>query len=437
MKIRNLFLLLFSIICLTSVSRVSSSTLMHVKQDSLFKNGVELYFDSKDENAYSILDHADVKQVEKLKKQILSKKPRDLVKLRNGNEITSKLFFKQSMFGPEPESLTPEKFKELCIHNPIWLSRECNDGSCELDRGAFPKRRFFAESKTVQDVTEKLPNKDALITIAFFGSGGLLHELIVMTKLIAEGYKNFRIILIDTGYMSEYVQELKQLKTVQIDHKLVNPAEEEKDNNKKLEWQRIYNYKFAQFIQWLNHDDSCNISTVIYADSDDYIKDCRENELLKADAIVAMDYYTGPDIVMSWGSFLDFYKLVLVALKVGGRFYESAPYNLLAESDRGFPGALFRIAEKRSQLEQKELLENYNQISQTPGDFWKRIEKGLEVIPQLYGKSFKTCLIGFPKPFYVVWAVKVSDFVKDSFLKIKQILRSKSCGTKKENSSTN
>lgn len=82
--------------------------------------------------------------------------------------------------------------------------------------------------------------------------------------------------------------------------------------------------RIAQFLRWFADDKNNNVTVVFYDDVQNYLDDCSNNEKLKSDIIVAIDYYP-------WETFKFWDKLRTDALKKDGAAF--TVLNLSASGD--------------------------------------------------------------------------------------------------------
>lgn len=92
-------------------------------------------------------------------------------------------------------------YKEWFFHNPISHLRECDGDRCEFWRFRYPQRREQAMKALIEQVAMRFPAKNSgPLIISSFGSGLLFQEYTHCCKLVYEGYKQLRLVLVDTAY---------------------------------------------------------------------------------------------------------------------------------------------------------------------------------------------------------------------------------------------
>ena len=92
-------------------------------------------------------------------------------------------------------------FREWFFHNPISHLRECDGDRCEFWRFRYPKRREAAMNAVVDQALARFPPRSAApLIVSSFGAGLLYQEFCHVAKLVQEGYRAIRLVLVDTAY---------------------------------------------------------------------------------------------------------------------------------------------------------------------------------------------------------------------------------------------
>jgi len=189
-------------------------------------------------------------------------------------------------------------YREWFFHNPISHLRECDGDRCEFWRFRFPARREMAMKAFVQECAIRFPPTDAgPLIVSSFGSGLLFQEFTHCCKLVQMGYKQIRLILVDTAYspwkqkylMRDgscriYVQSAPELHPEMLRPAPTYPApgtsKEALDNaatnavNNAISFV-LYNEAIYQFIQWFATEPEVDLQVLVYDSVDAYIADCQ------------------------------------------------------------------------------------------------------------------------------------------------------------------
>ncbi len=204
-------------------------------------------------------------------------------------------FFRTENFYPDnmsPQQFYPifrQKLQQLAEQektSPICLLTECNADICKLTRtheGEYT--RFILENRILEYTKKQFSNKSQNIVITDFGSGGLLQNLIIITKLLNEGYNNLTINLIDSCYtdycyhkeIPDYIQTLKNTQNFEGIHSAIF-------NQHMFRQYRNYlsqNFHFAQ------------IQTNIFEDMSTYIEESENRPEIKTDIFLSIDTIEG------------------------------------------------------------------------------------------------------------------------------------------------
>jgi hypothetical protein len=203
--------------------------------------------------------------------------------------------------------------KDSYKNNPLFTVlhniRECI--GCAISRIKTPFVREYLENKVIEHIMKVHPNKSEKIIITDFASGQLFEIFVIVNKLVAKGYNNIRLNVIDTEYKNllasyKYLQATNTGKLpIQFDHFF----ELSPDNINfifdpltgfdqiktaallagRLEY-AAQNNMFVTFSQWFNNL-GISFDLVIYDNAQAYLDDSRDNFNLKADLLIAVDYY--------------------------------------------------------------------------------------------------------------------------------------------------
>lgn len=199
--------------------------------------------------------------------------------------------------------VTPEWFEKESLNNPLCLLSECNTSYCPLNRSNTTIRKDF-ENHIVETIKNNLKNFDKkkdVLNYTSFACGLMFPDLIILTKLMAQGFKKININLIDREF-NKYIETLKQKEDSSI------PLDIFDDNNQKGFWLRHKTYCLIQFLDWFTNDGE--ISVNIYDSVENYVQECLHNAAMKSDAIVGIDY-----LEESPWPLLHFHVLLAVTLK--------------------------------------------------------------------------------------------------------------------------
>lgn len=208
------------------------------------------------------------------------------------------------------------------LHNKINSFEECI--SCALNRtkgvgGILYGTKFHGsslrndvEEMIIDDIKKNYSEKNKSINYVGLGSGELFQDFIILVQLVIEGYKNINITLIDSkNTYKSFVNTYKnQSGSREIYDKFI-PSSKTSPLN--------------QFIDFFTHL-SYNISITIYDDVNTYIKDCLDNNKIKADLLFSLDALGGkvsdgekPNIILTDTQHLA--NSLSYMLKKNGRVY--------------------------------------------------------------------------------------------------------------------
>jgi hypothetical protein len=205
-------------------------------------------------------------------------------------------------------------YREWFFHNPISHLRECDGDRCEFWRFRYPKRREMAMSIVVQQALARFPPRAGQpLVLASFGSGLLYQEFTHVTKLVQEGYKLLRLVLVDTAYVPWkqkylsrdgccriYCQPTQELHTDMVrpapafsapgTSKETLDASASNAVNNAISFV-LYNEAIYQFVQWFASEPGVDLQVLLYDSVDAYIADCQlaPNEVM-AHLCTAIDY---------------------------------------------------------------------------------------------------------------------------------------------------
>jgi len=189
-------------------------------------------------------------------------------------------------------------YKEWFFHNPISHLRECDGDRCEFWRFRYPNRREQAMKGLIEQVMMRFPPKNGgPIIISSFGSGLLFQEFTHCCKLVQMGYKQLRLVLVDTAYapwkqkyLSRdgscriYVQATSELHPDMLrpapaysapgttKETLENSANNALNNAVSFV---LYNEAIYQFVQWFSTEPEVDLQVLLYDSVDSYIADCQ------------------------------------------------------------------------------------------------------------------------------------------------------------------
>ena len=205
-------------------------------------------------------------------------------------------------------------YREWFFHNPISHLRECDGDRCEFWRFRYPKRREVAMNVVVQQALSRFPPRsNTPLIVSSFGSGLLYQEFTHLAKLVQEGYKLLRLVLVDTAYVPWKQKYLARdgccriyvQPTQELHPDMVRPApaysapgttKETLDTtasnavNNAISFV-LYNEALYQFVQWFSSDPHVDLQVLLYDSVDAYIADCQlaPNEVM-AHICTAIDY---------------------------------------------------------------------------------------------------------------------------------------------------
>jgi len=205
-------------------------------------------------------------------------------------------------------------YREWFFHNPISHLRECDGDRCEFWRFRYPKRREVALSTVCQQALQRFPPRHGQpLILSSFGSGLLYQEFTHVAKLVQEGYKLLRLVLVDTAYVPWKQKYLARdgccriycQPSQELHADMVRPApaysapgttKETLDTtaanavNNAISFV-LYNEAIYQFVQWFASEPSVDVQVLLYDSVDAYIADCQlaPNEVM-AHLCTAIDY---------------------------------------------------------------------------------------------------------------------------------------------------
>jgi hypothetical protein len=189
-------------------------------------------------------------------------------------------------------------YREWFFHNPISHLRECDGDRCEFWRFRYPKRREVAMNVVVQQAVSRFPPRAGQpLIVSSFGSGLLYQEFTHVSKLVAEGYRQIRLVLVDTAYVPWKQKYLARdgccriycQPTQELHPDMVRPApaysapgttKEALDTaaanavNNAISFV-LYNEAIYQFVQWFASEPNVDLQVLLYDSVDAYIADCQ------------------------------------------------------------------------------------------------------------------------------------------------------------------
>jgi hypothetical protein len=189
-------------------------------------------------------------------------------------------------------------YREWFFHNPISHLRECDGDRCEFWRFRYPKRREQAMKVLLDQALMRFPAKTpGPLIISSFGSGLLFQEFTHCCKLVQAGYKQLRLILVDTIYApwkQKYLGRDGSCRiycqpTTELHPDMLRPApaypapgttKETLDNaaanavNNAISFV-LYNEAIYQFVQWFATEPEIDLQVLVYDSVEGYIADCQ------------------------------------------------------------------------------------------------------------------------------------------------------------------
>jgi len=189
-------------------------------------------------------------------------------------------------------------YREWFFHNPISHLRECDGDRCEFWRFRYPKRREVAMNVVVQQAVSRFPPRtNQPVVVASFGAGLLYQEFTHVAKLVQEGFKLLRLVLVDTAYVPWKQKYLARdgccriycQPTQELHPDMVRPApaysapgttKETLDTtasnavNNAISFV-LYNEAIYQFVQWFASEPGVDVQVLLYDSVDAYIADCQ------------------------------------------------------------------------------------------------------------------------------------------------------------------
>lgn len=299
-------------------------------------------------------------------KNLVLKNPKELVSRNekfiketfgSENEIT------QSMETRLKNKINGQWFIKEFQKNPLCLLSECTGGVCSLSRCSNNERQIF-DSKVIETIKKNYPNKENILTYVSLGSGSLLSDCVILSKLIDIGYKNINIHLIDFRYeeMLESCGKGKDLLTL------------------------ASNYQFIQLISWLNNFGSKEQRLNFYAYStveSFYLVSQEKN--IKSDIILGLDYFSEETLFLY--PLQDFLYLLTFSLKPNGLAFELLNKYMI-EDGKILPA---NIVKKSNKLNQKDIAD----FRAMREDFYKTQELDKDFNGAKYCKFIERIISGF------------------------------------------
>jgi len=189
-------------------------------------------------------------------------------------------------------------FKEWFFHNPISHLRECDGDRCEFWRFRYPHRRDAAMQVVLDQAMARFPPRSGgPLIISSFGSGLLFQEFCHVQKLIQAGYRNIRLVLVDTAYAPWKQKYLARdgccriycQPSAELHPDMLRPApaysapgttKETLDTSANTSLNNaisfvLYNEAIFQFVQWFCTEPEVDIQVLLYDSVDAYISDCQ------------------------------------------------------------------------------------------------------------------------------------------------------------------
>ena len=189
-------------------------------------------------------------------------------------------------------------FKDWFFHNPISHLRECDGDRCEFWRFRYPHRRDAAMQVVLDQAMARFPPRSGgPLIISSFGSGLLFQEFCHVQKLIQAGYRNIRLVLVDTAYAPWKQKYLARdgccriycQPSAELHPDMLRPApaysapgttKETLDTSANTSLNNaisfvLYNEAIFQFVQWFCTEPEVDIQVLLYDSVDAYISDCQ------------------------------------------------------------------------------------------------------------------------------------------------------------------
>lgn len=132
---------------------------------------------------------------------------------------------------------------ELLLKNPLFLFSECN-GYCALTRKRSDMRERF-EDYILHKINKYIDKNDSGINVTFYGSGYLLQEMIILTKLKQLGYQIQTVNLMESKF-GEYLDCMKN------DSGIFTINNNDTKPDRSL-WLSTYTLRLYHFINYLNY----------------------------------------------------------------------------------------------------------------------------------------------------------------------------------------
>ncbi len=229
--------------------------------------------------------------------------------------------------------------KKFYSDNPIFdiihNIKECIN--CDISRLEAPEIRKEVEYTIINEFNNNFKDKQKSLTITDFASGRLFQTFVILNRIIREGYKNIKLNLIDIEY-DELLNIFKFGKDFDDTRVKLNTGCTKFDiknikhalGNYRPEFDALFHYciypelknifinnRFAYFLKWFNSL-QVNLEVKVYKDTTDYINACKEDESLKSDFVMGIDYESNIIPV--------FKDLVKHSLKPDGKFVALVNY---------------------------------------------------------------------------------------------------------------
>lgn len=199
--------------------------------------------------------------------------------------------------------------KKICVNTPLALFTECTEECCILNRLTNGSYRKYYENKVVEAVNERCRNKRTL-AIAIYGTDNMFQEILLLTKLIKNGYRNINLsIIMNTENYIEYITNKKRNRKESYNVVDMNMFDIDKERKLKNETKTLQLIKALEWIESMG----ANIRLKLCDNVDEYVTLVKDVENLKNDVVIGIGYDDEP-----YESNNNFNRLALQVTKIGG-----------------------------------------------------------------------------------------------------------------------
>jgi hypothetical protein len=278
-------------------------------------------------------------------------------------------------------------FEQITKNYPLCFLSECMNDECLLHRMNTPVRKE-CEDELVHHLLQHYPHKQAPLVYLSFGCESLFIDCVILTKLIAAGYKDISIHMIDKRWK-------KYLEAVTKDGPLIF-TNNENVHHKRKTWLRAHTYRILQLLAWLEECTKREVHLSLYDSPESYLAALKEQPELSTDILVGIDYAQETD----HKALAEFNQLALYATKPTSLIFSVRTGTTITHTNDTF---------FREKVATRTLMVKKNEPSYAQGqETWKAFKEDtpIEDFFEIFTKEYKESTLKPPVPFIAKSSVK-------------------------------